>query len=477
MRLKHLFPNLNKELKEKKIRGISEDSRITGYGDLFFVKERKNFDIFSVLNKVEDKVVAFVSEEKNKEKLKRIISKKPIIFVKNIEEDFCRVVDRFYGFNKDDFKFIGVTGTNGKTTVTSLIYHLLKKIKKECALLGTVKYILGDEAVKANYTTPDYLTLRKIFKRIKDKGIKYVVMEVSSHAIDQQRIKGIDFLGCVFTNLSRDHLDYHKTMKSYFETKKKLFTLNPPIFSLINIDDYYGYKIFKEVKNAFSYGTKNNAHFKAKKIKCLKEKSQFLFIYKNDSYLVDTPLLGKYNILNVLASISILSLLGFPLKKLTEGVASFKGVEGRLEKVYPDIFIDYAHTPDALRNVLLTLREIGYKKIICVFGCGGERDQGKRKIMGKVASIYADFSFVTSDNPRNEDPLKICKEVERGFLKKNYSRIIDRKKAIKKAIKLKNKMESCCVIIAGKGHEEYQIIANKRIPFNDKKIVKEITRK
>jgi UDP-N-acetylmuramoyl-L-alanyl-D-glutamate--2,6-diaminopimelate ligase len=337
-----------------------------------------------------------------------------------------------------------------------------------------VKYILDNEIIKATYTTPDYLTLRKIFKKMKDKDIKYVVMEVSSHAIDQQRIKGINFLGCIFTNLSRDHLDYHKTMKNYFETKKKLFTLTPPNFSLINIDDYYGNKLFKELKKAFSYGIKKDAHFKAEKIKYLKEKSQFYFVYKDNTFFVDTPLLGRFNVLNILASISLLHLVGFPLEKLVKFVSSFKGVRGRLEKASPDIFIDYAHTPDALKNVLLTLREVGYKKIICVFGCGGNRDKGKRKIMGKVASIYANFNFLTSDNPRNEDPLKICKDIEKGFFKKNYSIIIDRKKAIEKAIKLKSRLKSCCVLIAGKGHEEYQIMGDKKIPFNDKRIVKEI---
>ncbi len=378
-----------------------------------------------------------------------------------------------------NLKIIGITGTNGKTTTAFLIYHLLKKMGQKTSLIGTIKYIIGSKAYKAKLTTPGFIELREILKKIKDTGSNFVVIEVSSHGLLQSRAKGLRFHRSLFTNLSRDHLDYHKTMKSYFSAKKKLFFPQKNAISLINIDDYYGKKIFRGLRGALSFAIKARADFRAENIVLGKGGSHFEMIFSRKHYPVKTHLCGKYNVLNILGAVGLVSSLGFPLPELVKAVSSFKPPKGRLEPVASDIFIDYAHTPDALGNVLGSLRESGYEKIICLFGCGGDRDRGKRRLMGQIASLKADFTFITSDNPRSEEPSAICSQIKKGFKKKNYSVVVDRYKAIKKGIKFfrQNKAGKSCLLIAGKGHEDYQIIKDKRIPFSDKKVVKQLLKR
>ena len=476
MRVRDIFSNLDLDSRTAglKIKDISDDSRLLRKGDMFFIRERKNFDIFSILSNAEKKAAVFVGAIKNKSKILSKIQHKPIVFVDDVDRVFYSAVNKFYGFDKSDFTFIGVTGTNGKTTTTHLIYHLLKKLGKKVALIGTVNYIVGDKTYKADFTTPNFLILRKIFNKAKKHGCKFIVMEVSSHGIDQGRIDDIDFSRCIFTNLSRDHLDYHKTMKNYFTAKMKLFKNSKNALFIINKDDFYGRKILSRSRNHLSYGITRQSDFTASDIRFTKDGSYFS-LKRHSGYLqTKTALLGKHNVLNILAAIATLDSLGFSFKKVINFVSTFKGVDGRLERVASDVFIDYAHTPDALSNILFTLRESGHKRIVCVFGCGGQRDKGKRKIMGKIASSLADFSFITADNPRNEDLNKICKQIEGGFEKNNYFIALDRKEAIKKALLFKKRHKECCVIIAGKGHEDYQIIGDKKIPFKDKDVIKEL---
>ena len=378
-----------------------------------------------------------------------------------------------------NLKIIGITGTNGKTTTAFLIYHLLKKIGQKTSLIGTIKYIIGPKAYKARLTTPGFVEMGEIFKKIKESESDFVVIEVSSHGLVQGRVKGLKFSRCLFTNLSRDHLDYHKTMKNYFNAKKKLFFSQKNLISFINIDDSYGKKIAKGLNKAFSFAIKALADFKAENISLRKDGSCFEIVSLLERYQIKTNLCGRYNILNILGAVSLVSSLGFPLSKVVKAVNSFKPPLGRLEPVAKDLFVDYAHTPDALNNTLGNLRESGYEKIVCLFGCGGDRDKGKRSLMGQVASLKADFTFITSDNPRSEDLLKICSQIEKGFKNKNYLVVVDRYKAIGLAIKffLKNKSNNSCLLIAGKGHEDYQIIKDKRIPFSDKRIVKQFLKR
>ncbi len=489
MKIKDVFSNLNisDSLKEIVFKGISEDTRKIFQGDLFFIIKRDNYDIFSSLKDVECKVCAFVADIKYKNNLKCLSKSKPVIFVKNIKEEFYRVADLYYGFNKKNLIFIGITGTNGKSTTATMIYYILKKIGQKASLFSTVKNIIGDSVQKADFTTPGVLSIRKMLSIINNKERHYVVMEVSSHGIVQHRIKNIEFSRCIFTNLSRDHLDYHKNMENYFKAKKELFISNRSAVSIINIEDRYGKEIFKELEKSISYGMNLKADYRAANIQLSNKGSKFKLEYSGKSFNVKTRLCGKYNIFNVLAAVSTVVSLGYPITKVLEAVVSFNPIEGRLETILNDVFVDYAHTPDGLEKVLKTLREVGYSNIICLLGCGGNRDKGKRKIMGKVASLFADFSIITSDNPRNEDPLDICFQIESGFTANNYKILIDREKAIEKALKIflklkdkyqrVDKRKKVCLIVTGKGHEEYQIIGNTKYPFKDSNVIKKIIKK
>ena len=481
MKIRDIFSDLTLKSKigDLKIKAISDDSRSVARGDLFFIKKGKNFDIFSILKDVEKKASAFVADNKDKKKVLARIKKKPVIFVKNIDKAFNRAVDIFYGFNKNYFTFIGVTGTNGKTTTAYLIYDILKRLGKKSCFIGTVNYIIDRKAYRANFTTPGFLDLRKILKKAKTAGCKFVVMEVSSHGLKQGRVSGIDFSRCIFTNLSRDHLDYHKTMESYFAAKKRLFKNTNGSLAVINSNDSYGRKLLRLTKNYLSYAIERKSDFTASDVCLSRDGMQFKLMYNGKVLRIKTPLFGKFNVSNMLAGLVTLSSLGFPMPKLIKLVGSFKGAEGRMQRVAPDIFIDYAHTPDALKNAILTLKDVGYKNVICVFGCGGQRDKGKRKIMGRIASCEADFSFITADNPRLECVEDICRDIRGGFIKENYSIVTNRKDAIREAIlfkKVSNKKNSC-ILIAGKGHEDYQIIGTKRLHFKDADVVKKLMKK
>lgn len=464
--------------------GISDDSRLTREGELFFIIPREHFDIFAVLREVEPKVAAFIAQRSQAAKLKDIIKHKPIIYVEDIQKEFRRIVDRFYEFNNDQLKIIGVTGTNGKTTTTTLIYHLLRKLGLAASLIGTVNYLIGSEVYEGENTTPGFLRLRKLIKQAKDSGSKFLVLEVSSHAIQQGRIAGIEFDRCLFTNLGRDHLDYHRTMDDYFKVKKKLFLDNKKGTALINIDDSYGIKLFRSLGRGLTFGTKEISDFKISKINLAKQGSCFDIEHSNRVYSIKTKACGKHNVYNATASFALIVSLGLPADEAAEQIASFSNVEGRLELVGENIFIDYAHTPDALETALSALRNIGYQRIICVFGCGGDRDQGKRQLMGQVADRWVDFSFLTADNPRSEDAEVICRQIEEGFSGENYAVVVDRGKAIEEAISLLAKQRAhsasghnSCLLIAGKGHEGYQIIGSTKLPFKDSELVRKLIKK
>ncbi len=477
MIVKEIFPNkkLNKTIANIKVRGVSDDSRVMGKGDIFFIIPRKSFDIFSVIDNINSDAALFIAGISMKKKLQKHKISKPIVFVKNIQNEFLRIVDLIYPIEADKLKIIGVTGTNGKTTTSFCVYHILRSLGEPVSLIGTIRYYIDEYTEPATHTTPDFLRLRKILKKINSLGGKYVVIEVSSHSIDQDRIRGIPFSRCLFTNLSRDHLDYHKTMAAYFNSKRKLFINNRNACSFINTDDPYGKKIFRGLKQKVSYGLSKTADFRAYDVRLSPEGLRFNLEKNKIKYSVISSLCGEHNVYNILAAIAICESYGFSMLSIIRAVESFRAVEGRFELVAKDIFVDYAHTPDALKKVLLNLRSIGYKKIICVFGCGGDRDKGKRKQMGGIATLDCHEVIITSDNPRSEDPSDICKQIAKGAKKDNYSIVVDRKKAIVKAIeahkKLSKKYKSC-LLVAGKGHEDYQVIGNKRLEFKDADVIK-----
>ena len=403
-----------------------------------------------------------------------IIGSKPVIYVDDIYRELVRVASLFYAMDNSSFTFIGVTGTNGKTTTTSLIYQLLEKMDREAALIGTVHYRCMRKEIKSLYTTPDYLYLKKFFYQMRHTKNPYVVMEVSSHAIDQKRIYDINFHHCIFTNLSHDHLDYHGTMPRYYQIKRSFFQENPGALSFINMDDEWGRRLNQEVQNKkVTYAISEGAQWQADDIRISKWGSACLLCYGGKKVQLKTSLLGRHNIYNLLAAVSVTHSLGISLEEIVKLVPTLETPPGRMEQVQPDVFVDYAHSPDALRRALLTLRDAGYTKLILVFGCGGQRDKGKREIMGQIASSLADFSFITSDNPRSEDPYSICSQIQAGFIKDNALIVLDRREAIRQALKDTRKFK-CALLIAGKGHEDYQIIGDKRNHFNDQEVIREL---
>jgi UDP-N-acetylmuramoyl-L-alanyl-D-glutamate--2,6-diaminopimelate ligase len=370
---------------------------------------------------------------------------------------------------------IGITGTNGKTSCAYWLAELQNTLGKKTGLIGTLGY--GYKKLKAHtYTTPDAISNHRIFREFKVSRINSVVMEVSSHALAQGRVNSIHFDVAVFTNLSRDHLDYHLTFKNYFNEKKKLFHFPSLKVAVINIDDVYGKKLkvslAKKKVKVITYGIKDG-DMRATHITYSASRTTFRLHYKKEIYEVNVPLVGKFNVYNILAVISTLVGSGVAVKKIIKHLDSISQVPGRMEKIgkksAPKIFIDYAHTPDALQKALETLKDKTDGKLICVFGCGGNRDIGKRKGMAIASSEFADMSIVTSDNPRNENPKKIISEISK-YMKGSFSIEINRDKAIKKAIQFANKED--VILIAGKGHEKYQEIQGIKYPFSDQKCVR-----
>ena len=377
-----------------------------------------------------------------------------------------------------------MTGTNGKTTVTHLIQHIFESNEKRCALIGTLGYKLNskDSYREAKHTTPQAPDLQRILHQIKYKDhIDNVAMEVSSHSLVQRRVGNCQFNGAVMTNLTQDHLDYHITMDNYFEAKSILFkNLRNGSFAVLNSDDEY-FERFKAVipkgVKVLTYGIKNKADVSATNVEFTTEGAKFILNYNNESFDVSLHMNGMFSVYNVLAALTTSLFQGFNIKSSAKSLEMLTGVAGRFETVHknPSVIVDYAHTPDGLENVLKAAREITPKDghLICIFGCGGDRDATKRPKMGAIAENLANKVIVTSDNPRSEDPQQIITDILAGF--KSVNNVIvepDRELAIKEAYKIANAND--VVLVAGKGHEDYQILANETIHFDDREKVREI---
>ncbi len=389
------------------------------------------------------------------------------------------ISDRFFNSPSKNLNLIGITGTNGKTTISYLIKNIIEASGEKCGLMGTISYKIDDESDDAVLTTPESYEIHSFLNRIRNKNASYAVLEVSSHALKQNRTYGLTFNTAVFTNISRDHLDYHPDMEDYIESKLKLFDQEPHT-SIINIDDPVHKKIIK--KNIYCIGYA---------ISRLADIFPLKFDYSLDgiNLIADTPrgmieinskLIGYFNIYNILAAVGAGISLNINNDIIKKGIENTEPISGRTEKIEHgqkfNVIIDYSHTPDSIFNVISTVKKITPGRVIAVFGCGGDRDKGKRQIMGKIAYENADKVIVTSDNPRTEKPDKIIKEITAGIDNpKDVLTIPDRKKAITKALTLAEENDS--VLILGKGHETYQIIGKKRIHFSDKEIAENFLEK
>lgn len=404
-------------------------------------------------------------------------------------ESLARASANFYGHPTKELCLAGVTGTNGKTTVTYLLESIWKEEQRNPGVIGTIEYRYGGKRVEAPMTTPESLDLMKMLREMRDSGVDSAAMEVSSHAIDRKRVQECHFDAALFTNLTQDHLDYHGTIDNYYNAKKKLFTELLPAsvkekkFSVINVDDPFGLKLAKEAHGnviTYSLGDKSASVF-AETFRVSEEGINARVITPWGTVQINSPLFGEHNLSNILAAASAALSLGSPPGAVEKAVAGFRTVPGRLERVENplgfQILVDYAHTPDALKNVLLAVRPLTAGRVILVFGCGGDRDRTKRPQMGAVGIGLSDILIVTSDNPRTEPPEAIIDDIERGVLEsdprgKPYFRISDRREAIRKALGMAREKDT--VLIAGKGHEDYQIVGAAKLPFDDRAAARDI---
>ncbi len=399
------------------------------------------------------------------------------VIVEDTRKAYAIMASNYFKNPCEKLKLIGVTGTNGKTSVTTIVKHILEYVGLKTGLIGTIQIEYGDVVLENKNTTPDAYIFHKTLSQMEQAGCEYVVSEVSSHALDQDRLYGCKFEIGAFTNLTQDHLDYHKDMEEYFNAKKKLFSMCEK--SVININDDYGYKLAKEIeKNVDTVSFKyQNSTFYADNIECKADGVNFEIKYNDVISKVSFAIPGLYSVENALVAIGIVTNLGVSLNKAITALSLINGIKGRCEIVYSDdkmsVICDYAHTPDGIENILSSLKESVSGRLVALFGCGGDRDKTKRPLMAKATEKYADFIIVTSDNPRSEDPEMIIEDVIVGLSDKaNFVKIVDRREAIEYA--MKNALDGDTIVLLGKGHEDYQVLKDETIHFDEREVVAEI---
>ncbi len=459
------------------ISGLVMDSRRVVPGNLFFA-----------LHGLRTDGVGYIDEAINRGAVAVVTDKLPLhapgkatfIQVADPRAMLARVAQRYYRFPDRDMAVVGVTGTNGKTTVTHLAKHFLNGDQR-IGLIGTINYDLGSRTVPSYKTTPESLDIYGMLAQMRDAGCRQAVMEVSSHGIDQQRVLGMQFGAAVFTNLTQDHLDYHKTLEAYFEVKTRLFTGRAgadPKIAIINLDDPYGERLAAMVPGkAVTYGESANAQVRAEEVVLNFKNTTFKLVWPGGTMMVDSPLIGRYNVSNVLAAIATAWSLGRDPSVFLQRLKAFKGVPGRMERIEEgqpfNVLVDYAHTDDALRNALGMLRAITPGRLLVVYGCGGNRDRAKRPLMTGAVQVFADHAFATADNPRNESLAQIFGDMKNGVTApEKITWIEDRRRAISLALDMAGPGD--CLLIAGKGHESYQEFADTVIPFDDRQVVREL---
>lgn len=459
------------------IKGVNIDSRKIENGHLFIAMKGTQVDGHKFIDKAISLGATAILLEDMPETLE---DKVTYVQVKSTEEDAGKVATLFYGDPSKKLKLVGVTGTNGKTTIATLLYEMFREFGYKVGLLSTVCNYIDDKAIPADHTTPDPIELNRLLGDMVAEGCEYAFMECSSHAIHQRRISGLDFTGAIFTNLTRDHLDYHKTFENYRNAKKMFFDdLSKNAFAITNADDKNGMIMVQNTKATIkTYSIKRMADFRAKILECHFE-GMYLEI---DGKEVGVQFIGKFNVSNLLAVYGAAVMLGKKPEDILVALSTLKSVNGRLEPIQsPEGYtaiVDYAHTPDALENVLAAIHEVLDTKgghIITVCGAGGHRDKGKRPLMAQEAVKQSDTVILTSDNPRDEDPQAIINDMLAGLdtkQKKKVLNIVDRKEAIRTAAMMAKKGD--VILVAGKGHENYQEINGVKHHFDDHEVIREI---
>ncbi|MDJ0652195.1 MAG: UDP-N-acetylmuramoyl-L-alanyl-D-glutamate--2,6-diaminopimelate ligase [Simkaniaceae bacterium] len=465
MKLKKLVKDLDVEVKgskEVKVTGISSHSQFVTPGSLFIAKKGKTFDGGAFIPKAVEIGARAILTDRYNPFLQGVVQ----IIASDVNRLEALLAKRYYETEKNPLYLIGITGTNGKTTTAYIIQHLLPHF----GLIGTIEKVIGKQRFQAQLTTADVVTNHKTLREMADQGLAGAVMEVTSHALDQNRVEEIPFDLGIFTNLSQDHLDYHGTMDEYFKAKLKLF--EKAHAKIYNLDDPRA----RAFHGGITFGIHTPADLQAKNIQLSLEGTTFDLHMNGQVIPMKSLLLGEYNVYNVLAALAAAFKKGLPLATLQKKLARFPGVPGRLEPIENSkgihLFVDFAHTATALSNVLKTLYSLKKGRIITVFGCGGERDRDKRPKMGAAAEEYSDQLIITSDNPRSEDPEAICKEIAAGLSRQAIIEI-DRRTAIKRGVFMAK--ENDIVLIAGRGHEPFQKIKGRLLPFDDRDVAKMIS--
>ncbi|MCM3182882.1 UDP-N-acetylmuramoyl-L-alanyl-D-glutamate--2,6-diaminopimelate ligase [Priestia megaterium] len=460
------------------ITSIEMDSREVKPGALFICIDGYTVDGHSFAQMaVEKGAVAILAE-------KPVDVEVPVVRVKSTKRAMAVLADAFYNQPTQKMHLIGVTGTNGKTTITHLIEHIFKSQHKKTGLIGTIEIRIGDTSYDVKNTTPESLTLQKTFHQMVEENVEVAMMEVSSHALDLGRVHGCDFDVAVFSNLTQDHLDYHHTMEDYRRAKGLLFAQlgnaynhNRPKFAVLNADDAATEEYIKNTAaTVITYGIDRDSDIRATNIQITNSGTTFDLTTPTETVPVEMKLIGKFSVYNVLAATASCLVSGIPLSVIVEEIKVLEGVSGRFEVVDAEqdftVIVDYAHTPDSLENVLKTVKEFAKRNIYVIVGCGGDRDRTKRPIMARIAAEYSTQAILTSDNPRSEDPLAILKDMEEGLDTDNYVTIADRAEAIRYAVEAAHADD--VIVIAGKGHETYQIIGKKVFDFDDREVARKM---
>ncbi len=478
MRLGRLLKRIDPDYSPKadpEVRGVFANSKEVKDNSLFVaVKGAKADGSGFIPEAVANGAVCVVAEDIS------LAAKYPeveFVRVKDSREALAELADEFFAHPSGQIKTVGITGTNGKTTITYLIRKILEEAGLSSGIIGTINHSFKDRVIPAQNTTPGPLELQSLLRDMVSVGCDYCLMEVSSHSLEQKRTRAIDFKAAIFTNLTQDHLDYHLNMENYFLAKARLFSsLSKDAFAIVNTDSPYALRLRELNRGKFiGYGIDGQADVRAFDLRLGIDGSEFGLEYAGNKTRIKTKLIGRHNIYNIMAGAAFAFSQNIKPEDIQAALKDFPGVRGRLERVEDlqdrFVFVDYAHTPDALENVLAMLKEFSSSRLTVVFGCGGERDRLKRPLMGQAAARYADRIIITSDNPRGEEPQDIAGEIARGIINKEYKVILDRKEAI--AYALGNSIFGEIILIAGKGHEDYQIFKDKKVYFDDCEAVRE----
>ncbi len=458
------------DIPDEEVISITDNSRKIQKGCVFVCIKGASFDGHTKAKEALENGAVAVITEKDMGLERQIV-------VDNTRDFYGALCASWFGNPQEKITAVGVTGTNGKTTMTNVIKHILTADGHKVGLIGTIQNEIGDEVLHTDNTTPFAYDLMELFAKMVEAGCDYVVMEVSSFGLVQKRTGNIHFKIGVFTNLTQDHLDYHKTMEEYYKAKKMLFDISD--IAVCDIDDDYGKRLFSEITcEKYSYSIKGEADYFADMIKVSASGSQFWYCGNSKSYKVETLMTGSFNVANLTGAITVCLKLGVSIEKILEVLKNHTGVKGRCEVIPTgkdfSVICDYAHTPDAIENILSNVKEYTEGRLICLFGCGGNRDNKKRPLMAQAAAKYADMLIVTSDNPRDEKPEAIIDEILVGIkdTKVPYEVVVDRIEAIHHALKIAKKGD--VIVLAGKGHEDYQVLANNvHIHLDEREVVAE----